>query len=201
MLRHALERSPNELQLIINEVLQLPRRKQQELAELLQETTLSAIITAAKTVTDRLKFIAGLESILFEPEKKGRLKERAQLHKIVAENTWIFGDEYYLWVNDKSLTQVLRKHKELLDPEIVIEEPVKVIGQARGIVDLMLSRTVRRHRADDIEHLVVELKAPSVSIGDKEIIQTNKYAWPLLVTNGSGQCRECGGIFGRYQMV
>jgi hypothetical protein len=176
MLRNALERSPNELQLIINEVLQLPQRKQQELAELLQETTLSAIITAAKTVADRLKFIAGLENILFEPEKRGRLKERAQLHKIVAENTWIFGDEYYLWVNDKSLTQVLRKHKEHLDPDIVIEDPVKVVGKARGIVDLMLSRTVRRHRADDIEHLIVELKAPSVTIGDKEIIQTNKYA-------------------------
>jgi hypothetical protein len=191
MLRHALERSPNELQLIINEVLQLPQRKQQELAELLQETTLSAIITAAKTVADRLKFIAGLESILFEPEKRGRLKERAQLHKIVAENTWIFGDEYYLWVNDKSLTQVLRKHKELLDPEIVIEEPVKVVGQARGIVDLMLSRTVRRHRADDIEHLVVELKAPSVSIGDKEIIQTNKYA---LAVAGDERFRTVPGV-------
>ena len=76
MLRHALERSPSELQLIINEVLDLPRRKQQELAVLLQETTLSAVITAAKTVADRLKFITGLESILFEPEQKGRLKER-----------------------------------------------------------------------------------------------------------------------------
>jgi hypothetical protein len=176
MLRHALERSPSELQLIINEVLDLPRRKQQELAVLLQETTLSAVITAAKTVADRLKFITGLESILFKPERKGRLKERSQLHKIVSENTWLFGDEYYLWVNDQSLTQVLRKHKEHLDPEIVIDDPVKVVGKARGIVDLMLSRSVRRNRADDIEHLVVELKAPSVAVGDKEIAQTNKYA-------------------------
>lgn len=191
MLRHALERSPSELQLIISEVLQLPQRKQQELAELLQETTLSAIITAATTVADRLKFITGLETILFEPEKKGRLKERSQLHKIVSENTWIFGDEYYLWVNDKSLTQVLRKHRQHLDPNIVIDDPVKVTGQARGIVDLMLSRTVRRHRADDIEHLVVELKAPAVSIGDKEIIQTNKYA---LAVAGDERFRTVPGV-------
>jgi hypothetical protein len=81
LLRHAIERSPSDLQLILNEVLQLPQRKQQELAELLQETTLSAIIAAAKTVADRLKFITGLENILFEPEKKERLKERSQLHK------------------------------------------------------------------------------------------------------------------------
>jgi len=176
LLRHAIERSPSDLQLILNEVLQLPQRKQQELAELLQETTLSAIIAAAKTVADRLKFITGLENILFEPEKKGRLKERSQLHKIVAENTWILGEEYHLWVNDKSLTQVLQKHKDNLDPNIVIDEPVKITGKARGIVDLMLSRSMRRHRADDIEHMVVELKAPSVPIGDKEMTQTVKYA-------------------------
>jgi hypothetical protein len=176
MLRHAIERSPSELQLILKEVLDLPPRKQQELAELLQETSLSAIITAAKTIADRLKFLGGLESILFEPEKKGRLKERSQLHKILAEYVWIFGEEYHLWVNDRSLTQVLQKHKEKLDPDIVIDEPVKVIDKKRGIIDLMLSRAVRRHRSDDIEHLVVELKAPSVSIGDKEIAQINKYA-------------------------
>ena len=57
MLRSAIERGPEELQLILKEVLDLPPRKQRELATLLQETTLSAIITAAKTVADRLKFI------------------------------------------------------------------------------------------------------------------------------------------------
>lgn len=79
-------------------------------------------------------------------------------------------------MNDQSLTQVLRKHKEHLDPEIIIDDPVRVVGKARGIVDLMLSRSVRRNRASDIEHLVVELKAPSVDVGDKEIAQINKYA-------------------------
>lgn len=181
MLRHAIEKSPGELQLILNEVLQLPHRKQQELAELLQETSLSSIITAAKTVADRLKFITGLENLIFNPETKRKLKERAQLHKIVGENTWIFGDEYHLWVNDKGLTQVLQKHKDKLDPNIVIDEPVRIEGKTRGIVDLMLSRTIRRNRADDIEHLVIELKAPSVSIDDKAIAQTNKYA--LAVAN------------------
>ena len=82
MLRHAIERGPDDLQMILNEVLDLPQRKQKELATLLQETTLSAIITAAKTVADRLKFIAALESIVFDPETKGRLKERSQLHRI-----------------------------------------------------------------------------------------------------------------------
>lgn len=176
MLRNAIERGPEELQLILKEVLDLPARKQKELATLLQETTLSAIITAAKTVADRLKFIAALESIVFDPETKGRLKERTQLHKILAENTWIFGEEYNLWVSDKDLRRVLEKHRDHLDPDISIDEPVKVIGKTRGIIDLMFSRSTRRHRANDIEHMIVELKAPKVKIGAKEITQAKQYA-------------------------
>jgi hypothetical protein len=176
MLRNAIERGPEELQLILKEVLDLPARKQRELATLLQETTLSAIITAAKTVADRLKFISALESIVFDPETKGRLKERTQLHKILAENTWIFGEEYNLWVSDKDLRRVLEKHRDYLDPDISIDEPVKVIGKARGIIDLMFSRSTRRHRANDIEHMIVELKAPRVKIGAKEITQAKQYA-------------------------
>lgn len=176
MLRNAIERGPEELQLILKEVLDLPARKQKELANLLQETTLSAIITAAKTVADRLKFISALESIVFDPETKGRLKERTQLHKILAENTWVFGEEYNLWVSDKDLRRVLEKHRDHLDPDIAIDEPVKVIGKARGIIDLMFSRSTRRHRAHDIEHMIVELKAPRVKIGSDEITQAKKYA-------------------------
>jgi hypothetical protein len=176
MLRHAIERGPDDLQMIFKEVLDLPERKQKELAELLQETTLSAIITAAKTVADRLKFISALESIVFDPETKGRLKERTQLHKILAENTWVFGEEYNLWASDKDLKRVLEKHREILDPNIIIDDPVKVIGKKRGIVDLMLSRATRRHRANDIEQLVVELKAPKVVIGATEITQAKRYA-------------------------
>lgn len=176
MLRHAIERSPSDLQLIFKEVLQLPQRKQKELAELLQETTLTSIITAAKTVADRLKFISALETIIFDKDTKKRLKERSQLHKILAENTWIFGEEYNLWVSDKDLKRVLEKHKKVLDPDIVIDDGVEVIGKARGIVDLMLSRATRRHRANDIEHLVVELKAPSVVVGADETTQAKRYA-------------------------
>lgn len=176
MLRYAIERGPEDLQLIFREVLDLPERKQKELAALLQETTLSAIITAAKTVADRLKFVSALESIVFDPETKGRLKERSQLHRILAENTWVFGEEYNLWASDKDLKRVLEKHRKVLDPNIVIDEPVKVIGKKRGIVDLMLSRVTRRHRANDIEHLIVELKAPKVKISADEITQAKRYA-------------------------
>lgn len=176
MLRTAIEKSPDELQIIMKEVLGLPKRKQEELAGLLREASLSSIISAAKIVSDRLKFLAGLEQILFDSDMKARLKERSQLHKIVEDNTWLFGEEYNLSVSDKGLTAVLEKHRKLLDDDVVINKPVKHISQERGIVDLMLSRILRRHRGDELEHLVVELKRPKVKIGHEEVTQVEKYA-------------------------
>jgi len=124
----------------------------------------------------KAKCLAGLEQILFDPGIKRRLKERSQLHKSLEENTWLFGEEYNLSVSDRGLTAVLAKHREILGNEIVIDKPVRHVSQERGIVDLMLSRTLRRHRADELEHLIVELKRPQVKIGDKEVAQIEKYA-------------------------
>lgn len=179
LLKQAIEKSPEELQIIVSEVLQLPEEKRGELAELLKETTLSSIISASKLVSDRLKFLSGLESIIFSKEGKKTLKERSQLHRILAKNTWIFGDAFTLTVDDKSLTEVLIQHKEYLNEEIAIDKPVKRLDGKTGIVDLMLSRSIGRNHPDEREHLVIELKAPKVVIGQKEITQIENYAFAV----------------------
>jgi hypothetical protein len=50
-----------------------------------------------------------------------------------------------------------------------------------GIVDLMFSRSLTRRRT--AEHLVVELKAPSVTIGSKEVEQIQGYADAVVVND------------------
>ena len=180
LLRQAIGKSPEELQLILEEVLKLPKRKQEELAELLRDVSLSAIISAAKMVADRLRFLTGLEAILFDTDSKKRLKERSQLHRIIAQNCWLFGEEYNLSVDDRSLTEVLRKHRKLIGDDTAIDEPVKHVSKERGIVDLMMSRAIQRHKANDLTHLVVELKAPKVKIDRNEITQVEQYAISVM---------------------
>ena len=180
LLRQAIEKSPEDLQLILEEVLKLPKRKQEELADLLRDVSLSSIISAAKVVADRLKFLTGLEAILFDDGPKQRLQERSQLHRIIAQNCWLFGEEYNLSVDDQSLTEVLRKHKKLLGEHTVISDPVKHISKTRGIVDLVLSKAIRNHRPNSLTHLVVELKAPKVKIYSEEILQVENYAFSIM---------------------
>ncbi|MEL7014963.1 MAG: ATP-binding protein [Pseudomonadota bacterium] len=180
MLRQAIESGPEELQLILNEVLDLPERKQKELSKLLEEASLANVISASKLVADRLKFLTGLEALLFDPECNSRLKERSQLHRILADNnTWLFGEEFSLTVDDQSLTEVLRKHLKLIGEDTAIDRPVTRIDGKRGIVDLMLSRSVPQNRAEEREHLIVELKRPTVKIGSAEITQVKNYAFAV----------------------
>ena len=70
LIKHALERDPGELQLILNDILAFPADRKKELAELLKKTTLSSIISASKIVADRLNFIRGLEAMIFEKDNK-----------------------------------------------------------------------------------------------------------------------------------
>jgi hypothetical protein len=179
LLRHAIERAPTDLSRILTEVLELPVEKRLELAELLERTTLSAIISASKIIADRLEFIQGLETLIFDSELKHAVRERSQLHRIVAENVWMFGEQYHLSVDDQSLTEVLKKHVAARGLEIEIDEPVKRPDGTRGIVDLMFSRNIQLAGSEEREHLIVELKRPDVKIDADIANQIESYAFAV----------------------
>lgn len=176
LLREAIERSPQSLQTILDEVLGLPHDKREELAELLRQTTLENIIGATRIVGDRLDFLQGLETLVFDPESKKALLERRQLHRIVAGETWIFGEQYALAVSDRGLTEVLRKHLGNEDKHILDDTPVLLPDGGTGIVDLMLSRLLPQTNPQEREHLVIELKRPSVRLDSAALTQVEKYA-------------------------
>lgn len=190
LLREAIESSPTATQRIIRDVLELPAEKAADLATLLQRTTLSAIINASKTVADRLDFLAGVEMLLFNPTSKEQLLERAQLQHILEEQSWLFGEEYALSVADQSLTEVLSKHQEILgrEPGADREQEVRLPDGRRGIVDLMLSRSlIPQSQPESRQHLVVELKRPSQKITRKVLEQIDSYA---LAVAGDARFRD-----------
>jgi len=176
LLRQALEDSPESVQTILVDVLNLPRDKQEDLAKLLTKTSLSAIIQASKTIADRLNFLRGLELLLFDPISKETLLERKQLHRILAPNTWIFGEAFHLTVDDESLNEVLARHRELLGSITDENAPVLRDDGSKGVVDLMLSCRVPLPHAEQREHLVIELKRPSKKVDLQVTTQIESYA-------------------------
>ncbi|MEL7483667.1 MAG: ATP-binding protein [Planctomycetota bacterium] len=179
MLKSAIEKSPSEVSRIIQEVLELPAEKIEDLADLIDRTSLVAIINASRLAVDRLDFLSGLEVMLYHHEAKKHTKERRQLHRVLAENTWIFGEEFNLTVDDRSLNEVLDKHLHLLGRAKQDTAPVKAIDGKSGIVDLMLSKRVPLPKDDEREHLVVELKRPSRKVDAEVIQQVKKYAYAV----------------------
>jgi hypothetical protein len=182
LLREAIEESPDSVQKIIAEVLELPQEKSEQLARLLDKTSLSSIINSSKEVADRLDFLRGLEVLLFEAEAKQKVLERRHLHRILAKHTWLFGEEFSLSVDDQSLDAVLAKHLELIrcEPEVVdTSHNVTLLDGTHGIVDLMLSRRIPQPRSEEREHLVIELKRPSQKLTDKVLTQIKNYAFAV----------------------
>jgi hypothetical protein len=181
LLKQAVEESPQAVQRILIDVLDLPKEKQEELAHLLERTSLTAIINASKQVADRLNFLKALEILVFRADTRETLLERSQLHKILAKETWIFGEEFNLSVSDKSLTEVLRKHIQLLGRDIDAEEVEPVLREdgTTGIVDLMLSRRIPQPKREQREHLVIELKRPNQPVDAEVESQISSYAFAV----------------------
>lgn len=176
LIRQALESNPSSLTTILRDVIELPPEEQDEFADLLQRTKLSSLIKAGRLVTERLDLVQAFEHILFDKDWKKRLLERTQLHRLLVHELWVLSEEYALATDDEGLQRVLQQHLRILErDELAPEVDVKQIDGTDGIPDLMLSRRRRVDRSQ-FEHLVVELKRPSLRLGQTEIGQIQKYA-------------------------
>jgi hypothetical protein len=113
LLRDAIRREPEKLAAVLREVASLESEDLDTLVELLNETTLAAIIKSANTITSRNKFLLGLEHLLFDPDDSAAVGERDHLHRILEEELWIFGEGYHMMNSEKGFTQVLRPSQAL----------------------------------------------------------------------------------------
>lgn len=176
LLKQAIENNPESVQKIISEVLGLKKEEQDDLANLLKQTTLSSVIKSAQIITDRLNFIKGLEQLLFDKETKKTLLERDQLHKILERESWIFREDFALAGSEDTLNELLEKHiTSLKKDDIDLSNKVIQANGKSGRVDLFFSKS-RQPREGEFEHLVVELKRPSKKIDQEVLGQIKGYA-------------------------
>lgn len=121
LVKEALEETPTKRKKILKEVIELPDEKIEDLCELLEKTTLSSMIDTMNEVSNRLTILEGLETILFDKDIKKILLERQNLHKIIENETWIFGDDYHLGHSDNSLLNILKEHISSFERNNLVE--------------------------------------------------------------------------------
>lgn len=159
---------------VIEEVATLSDEDIEKFRQLLERTTLDSIIRMSAEVTTRLNFLRVLHQLVYGEVAK-HLKERKHLHRILEPQGWIFGPQFHLATSDQSFREVIRKHREAAELPPSSEEAIRAVKGVADIPDLFLAASRDYPMDPKNHHLLVELKAPNITIGDKEIAQIRRY--------------------------
>lgn len=173
LLQQAATAEPTRTNKILNAVLDLEEDEQEILSELLERTKLTSIVQAAKTIADRSDFLGGLRRMLYSDQLRKKFREVDQLHPLLVNEPWIFGDEWHLSFSETGLTRMISEILSRTKGIVFASEPVNLSTGKKGRVDMVFSRHLPE--SDRMRHLVVELKRPKL-ITDEEFLQVNKYA-------------------------
>ena len=134
------------------------------------------VIDIAKTVSDRLTFLYVLEQMVYNDKIGKPIKERTQFHRILLKELWIFGEKYTLGTSDQSLKNVLKAHIKCLGRDDLIPDiPPEAAEDLTRIPDICLFQQICPGY-EQYEHLVIELKRPTLTLGKKELDQIEDYA-------------------------
>jgi len=171
LLKRAVENE--DLLGILEEVAGLSDQDLEQFRHVLEKTTLQSIIRLSGEVTGRLDFLTLLDNMVYgEPSRY--LRERTELHRILDPHCWLFGERFHLATSDKSFRSVIAAYREKAGLP-----PAKDLSQVEGvdqIPDLFLASEREYGQHHPTEHLLVEIKAPKVKVGTKEVGQIRRYA-------------------------
>ena len=166
---------------ILHEVAKLTDEDMEKFRAVLERTTLQSLIRLSSEVTTRLEFLDFLHALVYG-DAAASVKERSQLHKIIEPHCWLFGPTYHLATSDKNFRAVIRRHREQAGLPPSPEDELKTLPGSSDIPDLFLAARREYPAVPSNRHLLVELKAPSVSLGWKELEQANRYAQRVLAS-------------------
>lgn len=169
---------------IFDKVLKLSDENLEKFHSLLEKTDLEDVVHFASMVSEKLEFIDFLHELTYGQISK-HLKERSQLHKIVENELWLFGESYNgtpkLW-SDKKIGNTLNEiRNDYFNYEPTEDDKNLIPLDDDGLNDItdLFFFNERITDGEEREILVVELKAPKCAIGEKELNQINRYAFTI----------------------
>jgi len=165
---------------ILDQIVNLEPSEREELSKLFKVTRLSAVIKTIRLIADRYAVIENLKSLVFNENLKANEVEHIQ--RVVEQHYWIFGEQYHIvTAAEPKFETALRNYLYLLHGE---KKSVKMSHPDKNKeMDIFMCRQdVRAGEQSLIDNVVVELKAPRVSLGKKELDQVETYLRVILNT-------------------
>lgn len=175
-----------QIQDIFEKILKLDNQTVDRFHSLLQKTDLETVIQFSNNVATKNQFLKFLHNIVFGTVGNV-LRERSQLHKIVEQHLWLFGENYAetpaLW-SDKQIGGIL---DEIRDKHLAYEPSeeagniIDSIEEQSGLNDITDLFFYNEKVLDNgkREYMVVELKAPKCKLSQKELNQIDRYAFTI----------------------
>lgn len=155
---------------VLKKVIDLDEEELKELSDVLKYTTLSRVAKVVKLIEDRQQVIQTLKELVFTKELFA--KEVPHIQTIVENHYWLFGEQYSLITAAEPDFELALKG--LIKAETGEEEEVEINHEDKNKeMDIFM---IRQNRKGDVtENVVVELKRPSIMLGDKELNQVKRY--------------------------
>lgn len=178
-----------DLASVLTSVLGLKGDEVARFAALLRSTSLASIIAVADLLVDRLRFIEELHELVYGAPAK-HVRERKHLHKILEGHSWLFGEQFHLMGSDRRMDKLLPEVAAKLGLKNEDEETVSVDTPLLDIPDLYFARTKWLEGARFHQHLIVELKRPSVRLSLAHVQQLQRYAAEVVESSEWGQKSE-----------
>ena len=167
-----------DLLTIVDGVVKMTDEERHRLAELLKVTELSHITNTIAMLESRLKIVSAIKAMLYNRSLKAY--EVADVQKMVSSAFWLFGEQYNI------VTEAEPDFQKAIEQYLV-----KIATETKGVVTSCISTQKITHPdvnkemdffafrqtkdSLNIENIVVELKRPTVKLGERELSQIKTY--------------------------
>lgn len=167
-----------DLLVIMESIVNMSDEERHRLADILQKTELSHITDAITLLEDRMKIVSALKAMVFDTSLNAY--EVDDIQKMIGSAFWLFGEQYNI------VTEAEPDFQQALDEYLkILQRTVKGKGKSaysqqklshpdkNKEMDVFATRQNRNSQS--VENIIIELKRPSVKLGELELSQIKTY--------------------------
>jgi hypothetical protein len=167
----------SELFDVLEGVVSLSEDDMEKIANMLQRTTLENIAMTVEYISARLDIIKYFKALIYDQTKFAL--EVKHIQRCIESNLWIFGEQYHLLASaEDKFETALRNLLELKGNADHFDVNGLTHPDKNREMDIFAAQKGFRVAEDGsmyFHHVVIELKRPSIKLGDKELDQIKKY--------------------------